>query len=69
MLSTIFQSDNANFIGGRQRLFKASEAVENMGSEEGSSVERVSQSKSSRSQTNMVSGRRVMSALSKSMGR
>jgi len=50
-------------MGGRQRPFKASDAVENMGSEEGSSVERVSWSESSRRQTNMVSGRSMTSAL------
>jgi hypothetical protein len=40
--STIFQSDNADFMGGRQRPFNASEVVEKIGSEEGSSVDRAS---------------------------
>jgi hypothetical protein len=58
---TIFQSDSTDFMGGRQRLFKALDAVENMGSEEGLSIERASWSESSRRQTNMVLGRRVTS--------
>jgi len=55
-------------MGGRQRPFNASEAIEKMGSKEGSAPDKASWRESSRRQMNMVSGRRVMSALSNSVG-
>jgi hypothetical protein len=66
MESTIFQSDRADFISGRHKPLGASEAVEKIGSAEGSLLDRASQRESSRRCTNMVSGRRVTSALSES---
>jgi hypothetical protein len=38
----IFQSDNVDFMGGRQSLFNASEVVEKIGSKEGSTLVKVS---------------------------
>jgi hypothetical protein len=63
----IFQSDNVDFMGGRQRPLNASEAVEKIGSDKGSSVAKASQRELSRSRTNIVSGRRVTSVLSESV--
>jgi hypothetical protein len=68
MESTIFQSDKADFMGGRQRLCNASEVVEKIRSEGGLLLDRASWRESSRRRMNMVSGRRVTLALSESVG-